>query len=558
MNAHISLTGPGKFALRAGYEHIGLCQGIPSRRFMKATRTWAIPAVRLNCAYLLTVFPERVWDADALAAARATVNARPIIESAPVPSWYKFKTTPRKYQQYAVQRAWSSKFCALFMSKGTGKTKVGIDSVSILAMSEEVEAAVVVTPTTTILNWAEQLEIHSPLACRVLQIQGKTEELSRVEGLQLARPLEWVLVGVESLSAGKTAQEVLAYMARKRCALLIDESQRIKNPDAIRTKQCMRFAALAPRRYTLSGKPLLLGPLDLFAQYELLEPGIIGAGDYYAFKNRYAVYGGYEDRQIVGFKNIDELMELVSPYTVLIDKKDVLPELPDKTYETQNVIMLPEQKVQLRNIKNGYVQFRGEERVLVNALDKVLRAQQVTSGFLQFGDDEYEDVVDDHKNPKMQALLQILADTEEPVIVWCKFKSDWRNLTRVLGAAGHKVLGFSGDHTPEERQSARLRFEAGEGRVFIGSLQAASVGITLVRASLVVYYSNSWELEHRDQSEDRNHRIGQTASKCLYIDLVAQNTVDDKVVMRALRDKMSITDYVQRRLGSGTPLEELI
>jgi SNF2 family DNA or RNA helicase len=108
----------------------------------------------------------------------------------------------------------------------------------------------------------------------------------------------------------------------------------------------------------------------------------------------------------------------------------------------------------------------------------------------------------------------------------------------------NSVATYYGDTEAEDRQRIVEDFQDPESelRFFVGNPRTGGYGLTLTEAKTVVYYSNSFDLEVRLQSEDRAHRIGQT-SKVLYIDLMSPNTVDEKIV-QALRNKIDIANQV--------------
>ena len=131
------------------------------------------------------------------------------------------------------------------------------------------------------------------------------------------------------------------------------------------------------------------------------------------------------------------------------------------------------------------------------------------------------------------------------VIIWANYRSDIKDIADVLAAEYGKksVVSYFGDTSNEDRQEAVRRFQTDpDCMYFVGNPQTGGFGITLTAATNVVYYSNSYNLEHRLQSEDRAHRIGQK-NAVTYVDLICRKSVDEKIV-KALREKKQLSAQV--------------
>ena len=142
-------------------------------------------------------------------------------------------------------------------------------------------------------------------------------------------------------------------------------------------------------------------------------------------------------------------------------------------------------------------------------------------------------------------MLNILNETSGKVLIWANYRHDIENIAREISKihGPESVATFYGDTPNEERQQIIDDFQNGEDlRYFIGNPKTGGYGLTLTKSHTVIYYSNSYDLEVRLQSEDRVHRIGQT-SKVTYVDLVTEGTVDEKIV-QSLRNKINIATQV--------------
>ena len=171
----------------------------------------------------------------------------------------------------------------------------------------------------------------------------------------------------------------------------------------------------------------------------------------------------------------------------------------------------------------------------------MLRLHQVTCGHYTSDDDETILV----PNNRITELLQCIEEGPNKVIIWATYIQDILAITAALRKeyGDESLVQYYGAVSIDERNDAIERFQKDpETRFFIGNPQTGSMGITLTAADTVIYYSNSYNLEHRLQSEDRAHRIGQDKN-VLYVDLVCDKTVDKRII-KALKDKKNIAEQI--------------
>src|SRR5213076_972945 len=119
--------------------------------------------------------------------------------------------------------------------------------------------------------------------------------------------------------------------AKRRLMIVLDESSRIKSPKSAQTKAVLKLAPLAVRRVILNGTPVSNNPLDLWAQLQFIDPAILAAKNYFWFRARYAVMGGYMGKQVIGWQHLEDLQQRIAPYCLRRLKKDCL-DLPDKVF----------------------------------------------------------------------------------------------------------------------------------------------------------------------------------------------------------------------------------
>jgi len=239
------------------------------------------------------------------------------------------------------------------------------------------------------------------------------------------------------------------------------------------------------------------------------------------------------------YTNLDELTQKLKNFSYRVKKKDCL-DLPDKLYTARKINLTTKQaEVYNRLKKFAYATINSDEITFANKLTEILRLHQVANGFVK-SDDGTIQVFDDC--PKLKELLEILEDTEGKFIIWANYVQNIKTIINKLKEkyGANSVVSIFGEVSTEDRQQAVSKFQNDDScRFFVGNPSTGGYGLTLTAASYVVYFSNSYNLEVREQSEDRAHRIGQEKN-VTYIDLIAENTIDEFIVT-ALDKKLKLS-----------------
>jgi len=329
--------------------------------------------------------------------------------------------------------------------------------------------------------------------------------------------------------------------------MAIDESTTIKNPDAKRTKNIVELGKQAKYKRILTGSPVTKSPLDLYKQCEFLDPYLLDYGSYYAFRTRYAVmrsanFGGRSVQIIVGYKNLGELSSKLDPFSYRCLKEDCL-DLPDYTYTKRVIQLSPEQKKLYQQMKMlALAELDGKQMTTQSAMVQLMRLHQITCGHFTSDDGTIKEI----KNERLTALVDILDEVENKAVIWAHYRHD---INAIVNAVEKKFgkesyVTYFGDTTNEERQNAikQIQDPNSSVRFIIGTPQTGGYGITLTGANTMVYYANGYDYEKRIQSEARINRAGQTR-KMTYIDIIAEDTVDEKIV-KALKSKMNIASKI--------------
>lgn len=578
MSKQIQVDYDGKanrFILRCPVHANDLIRALPNYRWSAAERAWVVPVIRKNAeAISASIVPFAMVSDEASAAMERAITTTSIVAGSSWPFWYSFKTEPAPYQLAALQKLYSRESMALFMDMGTGKSKTAIDMAAAKRMEGSIGSLLIVCKLSLRTNWVEQFDIHCPIPTSI-HLPDTTKQKAFESWLKSKADFKVMIVGTESLSAGRMYEMADLFMkTADKPAMIVDESSMIAGPKAERSKRCVALGRQAVFRMALTGTPLRESPLDVYMQFEYLDSNIVGIGDYFAFRNRYAVMGGYRDPktgkplQVVGYQNLDELIETIAPYTFQITKKQALPELPDKRYQKRVLQLTKKQKALYDEMKReGAYIVNGKELVVDNVLGQILRLHQICSGIaaevhetvkLVKGEERVVKsythmlIEEPDSNPKIQEVMAILQETSDPVIIWCAYLPEIAMLVNALEKAdmGDQVIQFHGGVSEEDRDIARREFQARTKRIFIGNAQTGGMGLTLTAATTVIYVSNTHKMEDRLQSEDRAHRRGQTSSP-MYIDLVMEKTVDVAII-RSLQEKKDLSDFVRSRLAHAT------
>ena len=465
---------------------------------------------------------------------------------------YKFKTKPYAHQLTALEKSWNKENFAYFMEMGTGKTKVLIDNMSMLYDKGKIDGALIIAPKGVVKTWYEQeLPTHLPDHIENVTVlwqsnitKGQQEKLESLYEIESAMHI--LIMNVEALSTEKGVKFASKFINSHKAMMAIDESTTIKTPSARRTKNIIGIGKHAKYRRIMTGSPITKNPLDLYTQCEFLDPWLLDFSSYYAFRNRYAEMKTMHLRgrsiQVVDkFQNLGELSETVKGFSYRVLKEDCL-DLPEKVFIKRHVTLTPDQKKLYEQMKKAAMAvLNGKVNTTTTVLTQLMRLHQITCGHFTADDGTSQAV----ESNRLKELMDILEDIEGKVIIWANYQMSVGEIIQALVKkyGEESYVHYYGLTPQEDRQDFIRRFQNDpKCRFIVGTPQTGGYGITLTQANTVIYYSNGYDLEKRLQSEDRAHRIGQKKT-VTYIDLIAEDTVDEKIV-KALRDKINIASEV--------------
>lgn len=473
------------------------------------------------------------------------------------------KTQGMAHQLQAIQRMVGRKTYALFMEQGTGKTWTLLADVERLYAKGTIDTVLVVAPNGVHLNWVNR-EIPAHMEGNIVARAWRSgagikytkllEDLFKVRATGETVPLRFLAVNIDALVTKKGYEFCERFLLSGNAWIVLDESSRIKNPDAARTKALMRLRRYAKGARIASGTPVTNSPVDVFAQMEFLESGLLGTTSYRAFvaeyadvlpathplmqnmvrRNPRAAFAQIVARNPDGsprWRNLDKLQKLLEPHSFRVLKKDCL-DLPEKIYKTITFELDNDQQRAYDKMQDELRIDLGDNVELpVSELAALIKLQQITSGYVNTpAGIRY--VSDD--NPRLKTLMDAIEDVDGKFIVWARFREELSAISDALTDAGITCVQYHGGVSRDDREVAVDSFQNGDVRVFVGQPQSGGIGLTLTAAETVFYFSNDFNLETRLQSEDRAHRIG-TRKNVVYIDIAAENTIDEQIARNLQR-----------------------
>lgn len=534
------------------------CSHIPGAKRQRDL-SWTLPGTLDSC---LELKQHRVAFSPMLGAYEARADkVRRYIESVkraerveplkPVPIKAPYALYQHQIKAYNI--ALALRGAALLMDMGTGKTLTTVAVTGRRFLDGKIKRVLIIAPTSVCAVWPQEYQKFADFPVRVALLLG--DHAQRVRQLKwlsaptpagLPEPLRVAVINYESawrLKDGKV-DHLQAFNADM---VVCDESQRVKSPSAKQSKAVWKLGDLARFRLILSGTPIQKDTRDIWSQYRFLDPSVFPMS-YGSFQSRYAIMGGFEGRQYIGARNLEELTRKTHACGFRIKKEECL-DLPAKTFEDYPVELDTKTRVLYRTLqKQSIAELESGGEVTANhVLVRMLRLQQLTGGFLVDDQGERHQV----NTAKLDALRDIVEtlvlDEGKKLIVFSRFLAEMdaieQMLLPMLSKERLQLVRIDGSVKAKERGGIVQRFQNDPAcRVFLGELDACAEGLTLTAAQTVVYYSVNWNYAKYQQSADRVHRIGQTGT-CTYVHLVTPGTIDQKI-MAALKSKADLAKSV--------------
>ena len=435
----------------------------------------------------------------------------------------------------------------LLFEMGCGKTLTAIAIAGAGYQMGKVERLLIVAPTSVVAVWPKELQEYAKFkyTCKTL-LGEKKQRIKQIDDL-LKFPFKALKVAVINYES-TWRPEILEKLKEFDADMVIaDESQRIKTYDAAQSKAMHELGDQARYKLILSGTPVQTAAIDIWSQYRFLDKTVFG-DNFFKFRGRYAIMGGYGNKKIVGYKDLEGLIKKEHSIAFRVTKDEAL-DLPEQTFETRKIQFNQKEKNLYERIKkDSYAELDGGGHITATTvLTRLLRLQQLAGGFLVQDDAQKPQLV---SRAKLDALGDIIEDyvigSGKKLVIFARFIAEVKAIMELADKVLPKELkqvAIYGDIKKEDRGDIVKQFQEDPKTVlFIGQIDTAGTGITLTAADTCVYYSKNFNYATYSQSLSRIHRIGQR-NCCTYIDLEIEGTIDE-LISKALSRKEDMAKTV--------------
>ena len=514
---------------------VSIIKSMGTRVYIPDKKTWEIPESAVP------MLMSRLHDYDVLL--RGKMRHETPESHAQLPSGFMFTTKPYKHQMEGVIYGLEHESFLLGDDQGLGKTKEIIDIAMCRKQTDGIKHCLIICGINgNKYNWADEVKIHSKEDSWILgtrftkrppikMIEGSTKD--KMEDLNNIPCQFFWITNIETLRGGSFKEKQgkrtvmrfpIAEKIQELCdkgiigMIAFDEAHKAKNPDSQQGKALLSIDCKGPK-IPMSGTFVLNNPLDLYLP---LKWAGFETHSFYAYKQHYCTMGGFGGKEIVGYKNLDELRSMVSKVMLRRVKGDVL-DLPPKVHTIEWVDAYPEQKSLYKDVRDQVRDNIDKVKVHPDPLSEMLRLRQVAG---------YPGILSSTvtKSAKMDRMEELV---EEEVAVGGKaiIFSNWSEMTNVIR---HKLKKYNpayitGEVGSVQRMEEKDRFQNDPNcKVMIGTIGALGTGFTLTAAQLVIFVDEPWNRGIKDQAEDRAHRIG-TRGTVRIVTILTRDTVDEGV-----------------------------
>ena len=436
------------------------------------------------------------------------------------------------HQQQGTDFLRNKEAAALFDEQGLGKSKQLIDAINEDVKEGVLDGALIICPNTIKSTWGEEIQRFATLRYAIF---GSGRQARRLAFQSLRA--SFYVINYEAVAS--ELPSLRALLRFKRMALVLDESHRIKTPDAQVTRAVHSLRAHAVRRYIMTGTPVANKPEDLWAQYFFLDDGATLGRSFDAFRSRFCTGEG-------GYVRVDELRGRIASLSLRREKLGTV-ELPSKTIVRVPVTLHGRQLSMYEEMRNQlalWIRDLSGEEILAkaeNILTRLIRLAQLASNPALIDSDYTETPA------KFEALTELipayLQDDSDKVILWTSFVGNIPSLQARF--ADLKPVTLYGEMDGPSRERAVAAFKTDHRvRLLVANPAAAREGLTLTQARTAIYVDRTFNLVDFLQSQDRIHRLSQK-KPCEIVLLTAEGTIDEFIDF-SISQKHRLARYTQR------------
>lgn len=423
------------------------------------------------------------------------------------------------------------------MEMGLGKTALELNE-----WLDTVEQLAVICPNSNKVDvWVSQVETWCPHVLKHVTV-WPDEPTAKTNVF---------IMNYEGMLTPQGFEAMQKFIKRAPTYIVASESQKIKGHSSQRTGKALILRRDAEIRRIETGTPWVQNVMDVWAQLRFINQ--LHGTNPFAFRNRYAKKGGFMGKQIIGIQEdrrpeLEAMLDSCSFRALKADWCDI----PEKRYGKRGFEMKGKQLQMFREMRAEFAtMLRGEEILAHMVITQMTKLQQISRGFILNEDKKALEIVPPDKNPAIGALEDILEETQKKLIVFCGFRYSCEMVWTYLKKIGLNPALIMGG-VKDTMGQTRMFNDDSTSRVMVAQMSMAT-GFTWLgqpgkdRCSVTVFYEDTYNLEHRLQAEDRNHRNGQDEDVSV-IDLTG--SVQDRAIWEARVEKQSIAEAVVNSIRS--------
>ena len=553
--------GERTILLRAHYDQKDRCAAVPGGRWVPKERAWEYLFTPTTASGLLQSFSNQMNDEDRqklqsiatrLSIAQSVKNGQYVLAS-PISN-----TAPWHHQVVCYNMAREllgldeKDTCGggvmLALDMGCGKSRCAVDL--ICNYPDKFKKVLIVCPVSVIDVWAGNNIISGQFDRHATEDQRNKLAIHPVKGVSVEKKTKAAeMARFQALNARKQFICVINYESAWRepfakwahdvgfDLIVLDESHRIKTPSGKASKFFASLAKTTKYRLALTGTPIPHSPLDIYGQYRFLDPGVFGTS-FTKFRSNFAVMGGFQGHQVLSYRNTEMLHNKMFLLAHRVMSKDVF-DLPPFQSEIRTCTLSGDEKAIYNQMnENFFAEVKDNLVTAANALVKLLRLQEITSGYLD------KQHIGDSKRKLLADVLEDF-DVKEPIIIFARFTNDLKVVKEIAESQGRTYGELSG------HANDLAAWQNGEKDILGVQIKSGREGVDFTRARYSIYYSLGFSLGDYEQSIKRLDRPGQSRSG-MYIHLLAEDTIDFKV-MNALEKKQEVVESVLKQYHDEIP-----
>lgn len=435
---------------------------------------------------------------------------------------YAAKNSAFPYQKEAFMAIKDLDYSAIFHEQGLGKTKIAIDLLLYWLTKRDMDTVLIVTKKQLVKNWVDEFSVHTHIKPKVLS-NNKADNF-----YVLNSPVKVIITNFETLSTDK--ERILLFLKCRNVGIIIDESTKLKNPEAKLTQDFFDLAPFFKLRTIMTGTPVANRPYDIWAQVFFLDAGESLGADFNEFKKNTDLSNDLsaDDEKRMLFQDaVSDIYKKIAHFSVRETKKSCGIELPQKEYVKISAQFAEKQfEIYKKVIEDLEIEVKKEGEYIIDddsvALKRLLRLLQIASN-PRLIDERYVEV--SGKEEQLDRLLQEIQSREEKCIVWSNYIENIEYFGKKY--AEYNPRKIHGSMTIEERNRSVELFKNDETcKVLFATPQAAKEGLTLTVANHVVFYDRGFNLDDYLQAQDRIHRISQK-KKCYVYNIMVEGSIDE-------------------------------